>query len=588
MTRASPMLYSPEAMVKNFLKNSKNLLLRRQNNILSAASVLMVAVFLSRVLGLLRDRFLAGAFFDANTAWQLDVYFAAFRLPDMIFQLLVVGALSAAFIPVFTDYLVKDKKQAWHLASTIITLGTILFFCFAAILIIFAKPLSQLIAPSFSPTEISLMTNLTRLLVVAQGAFVVSNFLTGILQSHRHFIVPALSPIAYNLGIIFGILTLSSRFGIYGPALGVLIGAFLHLIVQLPLAKKIGFTFKPSFDIKNKGVRRIGRLMLPRTLALAVSQIELTVAVFIATSLSSGSLAIFYFAQHLNALPVGLFGATIGQAALPTLSREYNLKSLEKFKSLFLSSLKQVLYLSLPAGMMLLVLRLPAVRLAFGTRNFPWEATLLTGKVVALFALSVFAQSAIQILVRGFYAIGNTRLPFFIGAVAVVINVILSFFFTFSLNLNVLGLALAISLSVFFHAGLLMFFFAKTLGGFSKKDLLHPFMKMSLATIITGASLWIPLRILDLYILNTAKTIDLIILVLVTSSIGLFVYISLSKFLKIEELNSFISLLKRGKNLKHVLSQTQKALKPAPPQISGSETLPATRSEVKGSSEPSL
>ena len=287
-------------MVNNFLKNSKTLLLRKQSNILSAASVLMIAVFFSRVLGLLRDRFLAGTFFDANTAWQLDVYFAAFRLPDMIFQLLVVGALSAAFIPVFTDYLLKNKKRAWQLASTIITFGIILFF--------FAKPLSQLIAPSFSPTEVILMTRLTRLLVIAQGAFVISSFLTGILQSQQHFIVPALSPIAYNLGIIFGIITLSPHFGIYGPAIGVLIGAFLHLIIQLPLIKKVGFVFKPSFNIKDHGVRRIGKLMLPRTLALAVSQIELTVAVSIATSLSSGSLAIFYFAQHLNALPVGLFG----------------------------------------------------------------------------------------------------------------------------------------------------------------------------------------------------------------------------------------------------------------------------------------
>ena len=576
------MLYSPEVMVNNFLKNSKTLLLRKQSNILSAASVLMIAVFFSRVLGLLRDRFLAGTFFDANTAWQLDVYFAAFRLPDMIFQLLVVGALSAAFIPVFTDYLLKNKKQAWQLASTIITFGIILFFAFAIILIIFAKPLSQLIAPSFLSTEVILMTRLTRLLVIAQGAFVISSFLTGILQSQQHFIVPALSPIAYNLGIIFGIITLSPHFGIYGPAIGVLIGAFLHLIIQLPLIKKVGFVFKPSFNIKDHGVRRIGKLMLPRTLALAVSQIELTVAVSIATSLSSGSLAIFYFAQHLNALPVGLFGATIGQAALPTLSRQYTLKSVEKFKRLFLSSLKQTLYLSLPAGMMLLVLRIPAVRLAFGAGNFPWEATLLTGRVVALFALSVFAQSAIQILVRGFYAIGNTRTPLFIGALAVILNVFLSFFLVYSMDLKILGLALAISLSSFFHTSLSLILFSRLLGGFSKKDLLIPFTKMSVATIITGIFLWIPLRILDRYILNTAKTIDLIILVIITSTIGLLVYLFLSKLFKIKELDNFIDLIKRSKNLKNTSSQ-----------IVGSEPVyvdkpSVVRNKIKGNLESSL
>jgi putative peptidoglycan lipid II flippase len=554
-------------MVTKFLKNSRQILTRRQNSILSAASVIMVAVFLSRLLGLLRDRFLAGIFFGSNSAWQLDVYFAAFRLPDMIFQLLVVGALSAAFIPVFSQYLEKDKQQAWHIASTIITLGLSLFFVLALILVIFAQPLSRLIAPTFSPQELSLMVNLTRVLIVAQASFLVSNFITGILQSYHHFIIPALSPIAYNLGIIFGILVLSPILGIYGPALGVIIGALLHLLIQLPLARTLGFRFRLSFDLVHTGVRRIGRLMLPRTLALAVTQIELTVAVFIATSLSAGSLAIFYFAQHLNALPVGLFGATIGQAALPSLSQETSKKSLQKFKSLLLSSLNQVLYLSLPAGMILLILRLPAVRLAFGAKGFPWEATLLTGKVVALFAISVFAQSAIQILVRGFYALANTRTPLILGTLTVITNVILSFFLVYNLKLGVLGLALAISLASFLHAGLLLFFLSRSIGGFDKKELLIPFFKMSSATILTGFALWIPLRALDRYVLNTTKTLHLVILTVITTSIGLGVYLLFSKLFKIKVLNNFIDLFKRLKNLPRFLSHTEKVLEvPVTPQ----------------------
>src|SRR3989339_209809 len=271
-----------------------NHLFRKQNSVLSAAAILMTAVLVSRLLGLLRDRFLAAYFFDPASAGQLDVYFAAFRLPDMIFQLLVVGALSAAFIPVFSRYLVKDKKEAWHVASTVISFGLVGFMVLAGLLIIFAADLSRLIAPSFSAVELGLMVSLTRLLVLAQFSFLVSSFLTGMLQSHHHFIVPALSPIAYNLGIIFGILVLSPIFGIYGPAIGVVIGALLHLLVQLPLIKQIGFYYRPNFDYRHPAVKRIGRLMLPRTLALAITQIELTVAVFIATSLASGSLAIFY------------------------------------------------------------------------------------------------------------------------------------------------------------------------------------------------------------------------------------------------------------------------------------------------------
>ena len=300
--------------------------------------------------------------------------------------------------------------------------------------------------------------------------------------------------------------------------------------------------------------------MLPRTLALAVNQIELTVAVYIATSMPVGSLAIFYFAQHLNALPVGLFGATIGQAVLPTLSQEEGGRSSKKFRQLLITSLNQVLYLSLPASMILLILRVPAVRLAFGTRNFPWQATIEVSKTVALFAISIFAQSAIQILVRGFYALSNTRIPLLLGGIAVLLNVCLSFSLTYGFGLGILGLALAISISSFIHAGLLLWFLSRFLGGFTKDEFLIPFIKMSLATICTGLSLWIPLRVLDRYILNTAKTLDLIILSLITSAIGFSVYIFISKLFKIRELNSFISLLHRFKNLSKTLSQTQQAL----------------------------
>ena len=184
-----PHVILSSSMVKNFLKNGQNLLNRPQYSILSAASVIMATTALSRILGLLRDRLLAGSFFGPGYSWQLDAYFAAFRLPDMIFQLLVVGALSAAFIPVFTSYLSKDKAKAFTLSSAIISLSLIAFLILALFLYFFSLPLSRLIAPSFSPEELSLMASITRVLIIAQGLFVVSSFITGILQSHLHFLV---------------------------------------------------------------------------------------------------------------------------------------------------------------------------------------------------------------------------------------------------------------------------------------------------------------------------------------------------------------------------------------------------------------
>lgn len=523
-----------------------NRLFSKQSSVFVAAVILMIAVLASRLLGLLRDRFLAAYFFDGASAGQLDIYFAAFRLPDMVFQLLVVGALSAAFIPVFTHYLVKDKLEAWHVASTVISLGVAGFLGLSGLIFFLAEPLSQLIAPSFSVQDLALMVTITRWLLLAQLSFLVSNFLTGILQSEQLFIVPALSPIVYNLGIILGTWLLSPIWGIFGPVAGVIFGAALHFLIQLPFVRALGFRFKWSFDWRHPGVRRIGRLMLPRTLALAISQIELTVAVFIATGLPAGSLAIFYFAQHLNSLPVGLFGATIGQAALPSLAKNaHEEASLIKFKQLFISSLNQVLYLSMPAGMMLLILRLPAVRLAFGAKNFPWEATILTGQVVALFALSVFAQSAIQILVRGFYALGNTKTPFIIGSVSVLANVILSFLLVYRYNWGVLGLAGAISLASFIQITLLFISINKLLHGFSIDEFWAPLVKMTAATIITGIGLYVPFRWLDQYVFNTARTIELIGFSLLTGVIGVGVYLCLTNLFKIKEANRFIETLKR-------------------------------------------
>lgn len=547
-------------MVRNLLQNGKVIFLRRQTNILSAAFVIMVTVLVSRLLGLLRDRLLAGRFFSGSE-WQLDVYFAAFRLPDMIFQLLVIGALSAAFIPVFSEYLEKDKNEAHLVASSIINIVLTFFILLGLLIFVFAPQLCKLIAPSFSPEKIALMSSLTRLMLFAQAFFCVSNFLTGVIQSNQRFLVPALAPIAYNLGIIFGIIFLTPSFGIYGPTFGVVIGALLHFLVQLPLALKLGFSYIPTaWEFSHPGVKEIVRLMLPRTLALAISQIESTVAVFLATSLTAGSLTIFYFAQHLMNLPVGIFGATIGQAALPTLSQNTAKKDWEEFKKTFLSSFFQILYLVLPASAILLILRVPAVRLAFGAKNFPWQATILTGKTLAFFSIAIFSQSIIQVLVRGFYALRNTKTPLAIGAVGVAINVSLSVLLTFRLGFGVLGLALACSIASFIHAVFLFIFLDRAVGGFERKSVFIPLLKMGVATLATAFFLWIPMRILDRFILDTTRTINLIVLTVIATLVGLGVYFSLSLILKIEELTVLVGLAKRIGQWRQILSQSEEMI----------------------------
>lgn len=540
--------------MRNFLKNSTSILTDKQSGILSAAFIIMVAVLASGLLGIVKNRLLVGAFFGGNE-WQLDVYFAAFRLPDMIFQLLVTGSLSAAFIPVFSELLEEKEKKAYEVASSVINIGFLIFIVFSGIIFIFAKPFSQLIAQGFSPEKIILMVKLTRIMLIAQLFFIVSNFLTGIVQSHQRFLIPAFAPVAYNLGIIFGVVVLSPMLGIYGPTVGVVIGAFLHFIIQLPLAFNLGFKYSFLFDIKDKFVREIGRLMLPRTIALAVSQIDLTNDVFLASTMAVGSLSIFYFAQNLMLLPVRLFGATIGQASLPALSREYAKKDIENFKKILLSSLNQILYLTLLASTIIIILRVPIVRIALGAKNFTWKATILTGKTLAFFAISIFAQALIHLLARAFYALHDTKTPLIISICTITLNVILSLFFTFWLGLAVFGLALATSIANIINVCFLLLNLAKKVGGFSHDDLTKPVLKIFSVALMTAFALYIPMKFLDRYILDTTRTVNLIVLTAMATVSGTGVYFLMSWVLGIKQLQTLVKLFYRVRNWQEALKK---------------------------------
>ncbi|MDP3998444.1 MAG: murein biosynthesis integral membrane protein MurJ [bacterium] len=546
-------------MINSFLKNGKALFLRPQTNIISAAAVIAFFYGASMLLGLLRDRLLISRFYGCCRG-DLDVYWAAFRLPDVIFQLLVIGALSAAFIPVFSEYLIKDRKEAYKIASSLINLLLLAFLFMVALFFIFAHPISARITGAFTSDQVNLMANLTRIMLMAQFFFLFSSFLTSMIQSNQRFLVPALSPVVYNVGIIFGILVLTPSLGIYGPTIGVVLGALLHFLVQMPLMSKIGFSYQFSWNWRHPAVREIGRLMLPRSLALAAAQIEATVALFLATSLVSGSLTIFYLALNLMQLPVRLVGIPIGQASLPAMSQKTEQEFIE-FKKIFLASFWQIMYLVLPATAILLILRIPVVRLAFGAKSFPWEATVLTARALAVFSLAIVAQAVVQLLIRGFYALRDTKTPLFIGLASVAVNVSLSFYLTFTLRWEILGLATATSLSSFLQA-ILLFYYLDRKVNFDKSIILKPFLKMGAATLATGIFLWIPMKILDRFILDTTFTINLIILMSTATIVGLLVYLAFSWLFRIQELRVVFALVNKLGQWRKVLEESDEILEP--------------------------
>lgn len=537
---------------------------KKQSSVRSAAMVLMSMVFASRVLGLIRDRLLAARFAPE----ELGVYFAAFRLPNLLFELLVMGALTSAFIPVFTKYITEEKeKEAWRMASIVINVSLVILFIITLPIIVWTKELSHLFAPGFSASEIDTMASYTRFMMVFQVApLLIGNFFTGILQSYRLFLLPAFAPVIYNVGIIIGIVVLTPFVGLYAPVIGVGIGAFLFMAIQIPVLFTVGYRYTPSFQYTHEGVQEVGKLMGPRTLGLAISQIDTTVDLMLASLLGARMVTIFNFAQHLQQLPIGLFGATIAQAALPSLSVASVKDDQEAFKKTVIPALHQIFFFVLPFSVLFIVLRIPIVRLVFGASRFDWDATVLTGMTLSTFSISLFAQSISQLLARGFYALYDTKTPVIIGIATISINTLFSIFFIQWYKFPIWSLGLSTSIASILNAGILLILLDKRVGKFSRSELLLPPFKMFLASLVTGVMLYIPLKLLDQLIFDTTRTFGLILLTGTVGIIGFLTYAFFSWVLGVGEVHSFITLLKKARKPQTML------LEPAGEVVNGGMT----------------
>lgn len=533
------------------MKSFWELLTKKQSSVRSAATVLMAMVFFSRVLGLVRDRLLAARF----SPDELGVYLAAFRMPNLLFELLVMGALTSAFIPVYTKYIAKGKQQeAWHLSTTLINISIIVLCVITIPILIWTKQISQLIAPGFSEREIAIMVEYTRFMVVFQVfPLLIGNFFTGILQSHHMFFVPALAPVVYNIGIIIGIIVCSTSVGLWAPVVGVGIGAFLFMAIQIPLLVKLGYRHHFSIDAKNEGVREVGKLMLPRTAGLAISQIDTTVDLILSTLLGARMVTVFHFAQHLQQLPIGLFGATVAQAAFPLLSQASASEDKEQYRKTIQSALNQIMFFIMPVSVLFIVLRIPIVRLVFGASRFDWQATVLTGMTVSTFSLSLSAQAISQLLTRGFYALYDTMTPVLIGVVTIVLNTILSVVFVQVLHLPVWSLGLSTSIASFINVGLLLLFLHKRIGNHILLEFLTTPAKIVIASLITGIALYVPLKLFDQLIFDTTRTFGLLLLTGVSSLSGAIVYVFIVWTLGVTEAKSFLRLLTKFRQPKQLM-----------------------------------
>ena len=524
---------------------SKNgFLFNAQNTIISAALVISGMYAVSAVLGLFRTRLLSHYYGASET---LGVFYTADRIPSFIYSFLVVGTLSVIFIPLFTQSFKRDESESWVFASSVITLGTATFFILGLVAFGFAPQIISLLSVGrFSTVQMELGVGLMRIMLLGQLFLVVSSFLSALLQSFKYFFVSALAPVMYNLGMLIGTILLHPYFGIYAPALSVVLGAILHFITQLPL---LLFVIKPKLTInlnfRNSSFKEMLKLLPPRMFGAVVGQIAPTINTSLAVLVSTSSVVYLRNAIQIQNFPVLLFGASMAQAALPSLSLESDKSDEEKFKRTFLTTFHQMMFFVLPASILLLVLRVPVVRFAVGTPNYPWEATLSTALVLGLFSLSVFSQSSVFLLNRAFYALKDTLSPVIVSVITISVSTALALFLIVIKNYGIWAVALSFSIGSFLDIIIMLIVLSKKIGGFSFNELILPFLKILISALFMGLSLYLPIKALDIKYIDTSRTLNLMFLTGLATIFGTASYLIFTKIFKVAEISMLYRLIKK-------------------------------------------
>lgn len=522
----------------------------KSQKISSAALIVAFFGLISRLFGLWRDRLLAGQFGAGQT---LDIYYAAFKIPDLLYGFLIAGSIAAAFLPVFHEYLVKDKKEAWKIASLTLNFLFVCLIVFSGVLIVFSPQLVYLVAPGFSPAARTLTVYMSRIMFLSTLFLGLSSLISAILQAFSRFLITSLAPIFYNCGIIFGIMFLAPRFGTAGLAYGVIIGAAVHFLIQLPALYGTGFKWQPVFNTKDSGIKKVAKLWIP-TLSLAALQLNSIVITSIASMLSVGSIAIFNLADNLRWVPIGIVGVAFSTAAFPAMSLAYAQGKKDLFLKRFSLAVRQTLFIALPVMFLIFVLRAQIVRLILGTGQFGWQDTRLTAAALGVFSFGIFAAALLPLFTRAFFTFHNTKKPAIINVVSMLINIALSFLFVFLLaqipvlnqflgnllrldgiNGAVLVLPLAVVIASIINLAWHWFDLKKEIGDFGISEIKTSFVKIFIASIVAVIFTYAGLYFFSLFF-NTRTILGLLFQTLCAVSFGGIAYLLVALALRMEEI----------------------------------------------------
>jgi putative peptidoglycan lipid II flippase len=453
----------------------------------------MAAFILSNVIGLVRQNLISRAF---GTGPEMDAFNVANRFPDLIFNLIAGGALASAFIPTFTSFLAKDDHPgAWRLASSIVNLALVLLILTSLVTALFATQVVQyILAPGFSPPQQALTASLLSIMLISPAIFGVSGLLMGILNSHQVFLLPALAPSMYWIGMILGVLFLVPQMGIYGLAWGVALGAALHLGIQLPGLVKLKGEYYPIFGLNLPAVREVGQLMAPRLLGVAVVQLNFLVNVRLASGQPEGSATAIAVAWMVVTMPEIAIAQAIAIAALPTFSAQVARGEITQMRASLAATLRAVILLSLPASLGLILLRGPVVALLFQYGKFDAHSTDLVAWALLWYAAGLVGQSVVEILSRAFYSLHDTKTPVTVGVIAMSLNVVFSLLFS-ALFTSIGwaphgGLALANSLATALEMIGLLVLMRRRLNGLNGTQVLSGGLQAGAATLVMCIALW--------------------------------------------------------------------------------------------------
>lgn len=440
------------------------------NGLVIAAAIVAFGFVGSRILGIVRTAAIAGQF---GASPDVAAYRVAFLVPDLIFQVLAGATLGSAFIPVFARlYRREGEGRAWELASAALTLVTVGTAVLCAIAFIFAPLLVPLLAPGLGEQVDGDIegkaVELTRLMLLSPLLFAMSGMVTGILNARQRFFLPALAPMLYNIAIIFGALVLARPWGIEGLAIGVVLGAALHLAIQLPGLVRERMRFRVLFEWRDAAVREVGRLMGPRVFGLAAVQLNLFVTVFFASKLGSAELANVTYAFFIAQLPLALFGMALSTAAFPRLADLAADENMESLRGTVSSVLRLILFVTIPAAVGLALLREPVTRILLERGEFTPADTAMAAGAVGWYCLGIVPQAGVEIHSRGFYALGDTRTPVMLTILNLVVNTVLSAVLWKEFGIE--GLAFSVGIASWVEWLLLYELYARRTGAETKEE----------------------------------------------------------------------------------------------------------------------